>query len=157
MLDETRMLVLELAAQGYSCAQIVMLMGLRLMGRENPDLTRAMSALAMGARSGAICGALTGGMCLIAVHAAKGRDDERPEALNTAMMGALTKWFILEELGGKVEPDCAAIFEAGGRRFDAASSSPAAGCADIVARTWARAVGILGENGLDPTLGRDEA
>ncbi|MDR2502952.1 MAG: C-GCAxxG-C-C family protein [Deltaproteobacteria bacterium] len=155
MLDDTRLQALELAAQGYSCAQIVMEMGLRLMGRQNPDLTRAMSALSMGARYGAICGALTGGLCLIAMHTAKGFERERALPMSTTLMGSLTKWFIVDELGGKIEPNCAEIFESRGDMFDL-SSGPAASCADLVARTWDKAVSILRENDLDPVLGRKQ-
>ncbi|MDR2051307.1 MAG: C-GCAxxG-C-C family protein [Deltaproteobacteria bacterium] len=157
MLDDTQMTVLELAARGYSCAQIVMLMGLRLLGRENPDLTRAMSGLAMGACIGSVCGALSGGLCLIAVHTAKGLEDERPFPLSRSLMGALVKWFTFEELGGGIKPECAEIFKAAGKSFDPSSSIPVSSCADLVARTWIKAVSILSENGLDPVLGRAEA
>ena len=157
MIDDTQMMVMELAGQGYSCAQIVILGGLRLMGRENPDLVRAMAALANGASCGDICGALTGGMCLIALHTAKGLDDERPIPGARMMTNALLKWFKQDELKGKIAPTCAEIFEAAGLNYEAGEMNPAVGCGDLVAHTWTRAVEILRDNHIDPTQGRDEA
>lgn len=157
MIDDTHLMVMELAGQGYSCAQIVMIGGLRLMGRENPDLGRAMAALANGASFGDLCGALTGGMCLIAVHTAKGLDDEHPLPGARTLTNALIKWFTQEELKGRIKPTCRAIFEAAGLNLEIGEMNPAAGCGDLVARTWTRAIQILQENNIDPTLGRMEA
>ncbi len=156
MIDDTQMMVMELAAQGYSCAQIVVLGGLRLMGRENPDLVRATAALANGASCGDICGALTGGLCLISLHTGKGLDDERPVLGARMMTNALIKWFRQEELKGRVTPTCAAIFDAAGVDFQPGEMNPAVGCGDLVAHTWTKAVQILQENNIDPTLGRPE-
>ncbi|MDR0882277.1 MAG: C-GCAxxG-C-C family protein [Candidatus Adiutrix sp.] len=156
MIDDTQMMVMELAGQGYSCAQIVMLGGLRLMGRENPDLVRAMAGLANGASCGEICGALTGGLCLIGVHTAKGLDEERPVLGARMVTNALIKWFRQEKLKGQVAPDCAAIFEAKGCEYDGEMNS-AVGCGELVADTWTKVIQLLQENNLDPAQGRDES
>ena len=156
MIDDTRMMVMELAGQGYSCAQIVVLGGLRLMGRENPDLMRAMGALAQGFSFGGMCGALTGGLCLMALHTGKGLPDERPLPGGRTLAGALIKWFSQEELGGKVAPNCADIFAAAGLQYEDGQMNPAAGCGDLVAHTWEKVLAILQENGIDPTAGRPE-
>jgi hypothetical protein len=148
---------MELAALGYSCAQIVMIGGLRLMGRENPDLVRAMAGLAGGASCGAICGALTGGISLISLHTAKGLDDERPLPGGRTLAGALIKWFKEEELGGRVGLNCSDIFEAAGQSLDNGEMNPAAGCGELVEHAWIKAVQILTENNIDPSLGRDES
>jgi hypothetical protein len=47
-MTDTQMLVLRLGGKGYSCAQIVIQGGLLCLGRENPDLLRAMAGLAHG-------------------------------------------------------------------------------------------------------------
>ncbi|MDR1086467.1 MAG: C-GCAxxG-C-C family protein [Deltaproteobacteria bacterium] len=155
MLDETQVAVLEMAAKGYSCAQIVVLLGLRVMGRENPDLTRAMSGLAMGAGCGDICGALTGGLCLLSVHTAKGLDDERPEPMARTLMGALIKWFKFDELKGETKIDCLHIFEKNGQTYDS-NANPTESCADLVIHTWQKVMALLSENQIDPTIGREE-
>ena len=157
MIDDTQMMVMELAGQGYSCAQIVILGGLRLMGRENPDLVRAMSALSNGASCGDLCGALTGGLCLISMHTGKGLEDERPVPGARTLNHALVKWFRQEELRDKVRPTCAAIFEAAGLAFQDGEMNPAVGCGDLVAHTWTKAIEILRDNGMDPTEGRPES
>ena len=155
MFDDARLRVMELAGEGYSCAQIVLCMGLDLLGRENPGLVRSMSGLAMGARYGSICGALTGGLCLIALHTGKGRALERPLPQGTTLMDSLLTWFIVEELGGEIEPNCAEILESRGRRFDL-SAGPSSACADLAAHIWTKAVFLLREYGLDPARGREE-
>jgi len=157
MLDDTQMMVMELAGQGYSCAQIVILGGLGLMGRENPDLVRAMGALANGASCGDLCGALTGGLCLLSLHCGKGLEDERPQPGGRTLAGALIKWFRQEELKDQIPPTCRAIFEAAGQEFQNGEMNPAVGCADLVAHTWTRAVELLRDNNIDPSEGRPEA
>ncbi len=154
MIDDTQMMVMELAGQGYSCAQIVLLGGLRLMGRENPDLVRAMSALSSGASCGDLCGALTGGLCLISLHTGQGLEDERPALGARTLNQALVKWFRQEELQDRVRPTCAAIFESAGLAFQDGAMNPAAGCGDLVAHTWVKALEILRDNGFDPAEGR---
>ncbi|MDR1607114.1 MAG: C-GCAxxG-C-C family protein [Deltaproteobacteria bacterium] len=156
MLDETQVAVLEMAAKGFSCAQIVVLLGLRVMGRENPDLTRAMAGLAMGASSGDICGALTGGLCLLSLHTSKGLEDERPLPIARSLMGGLVKWFKFDELKGEVKPDCLRIFEKNGQQFDA-NANPTESCADLVIHTWQKVMSLLVENQIDPTQGREES
>jgi hypothetical protein len=157
MIDDTKMDVLELAGQGYTCAQIVVIMGLRIMGRENPDLARAMTGLAMGASFGSLCGALTGGLCLISLHVGKGLFDERPVLGHKLPLAALVKWFVQEELKGEIAPTCRAIFESAGGSFDFETASPAASCADLVAGAYLKAVSLIAEHGLDPSAGREEA
>ncbi|MDR2140757.1 MAG: C-GCAxxG-C-C family protein [Deltaproteobacteria bacterium] len=156
MLDETQVAVLEMAAKGYSCAQIVVLLGLRVLGRENPDLIRSMAGLAMGAGCGDLCGALTGGLCLLSLHTSKGLEDERPLPQARTLIGALIKWFKFDELKGEVKPDCLRIFEKNGQTFDAAAN-PAESCADLVIHTWQKVMSLLSENQIDPTQGRQES
>ena len=58
--------MLELSGQGFYCAQILLILALEAEGKENPDLVRAMSGLNGGLGfSGNVCGALTGGCCLL--------------------------------------------------------------------------------------------
>ncbi|MDR2368242.1 MAG: C-GCAxxG-C-C family protein [Deltaproteobacteria bacterium] len=155
MFDDTSMEVLRLAGNGYTCAQIVVIMGLRVMGRENPDLVRAMGSLAMGAAHGSLCGALTGGLCVMGLHLWKGLDHETPAMAARLPLGALVKWFVQEELQGKTAPTCAAIFEAGGQKLDLGASNPTAACAELVAHAYAKAMSLLAGHGIDPGEGRE--
>ncbi|MDR1297998.1 MAG: C-GCAxxG-C-C family protein [Deltaproteobacteria bacterium] len=157
MLDETGMEVMALAGSGYSCAQIVLVLGLRVMGRENPDLVRAMAPMAMGASFGSVCGALTGGLCLLGLHLGKGLDFETPALGGKIPPAALVKWFLEDPMQGRIPPTCAAVFESTGTRLDVATSAPAPACADLVARTYSKAMALLVEHGVDPSEGRDLA
>lgn len=153
-MDDTQMMVLELGSQGYSCAQIVIAGGLRLLGRENPDLLRAMAGLAQGVGcSGEICGALSGGVCLIALHTARGRDNEQalPEA--ALLMNSLVEWFREEQCGGGAIT-CDAIMGTDG---SSDRSMDPVRCGGMVGAVWNRAVSLLVEAGIDPTVGRDDS
>lgn len=153
-MDDTQMMVLELGSKGYSCAQIVIAGGLRLMGRENPDLIRCMAGLAQGVGcSGEICGALSGGVCLLAMHTAKGKDTEESLPETQPLMDALVEWFREEQCrGGGIT--CDALLDASDaaeRRMDAMR------CGNLVAEVWNKAVNLLVEHGIDPTQGREES
>jgi C_GCAxxG_C_C family probable redox protein len=156
MLDDAQMMVLELGGKGYSCAQMVIAGALGLMGRENPDLVRAMAGLAQGVGcSGEICGALSGGVCLIALHTGKGQDAEDALPESQPLMNELVEWFRAEFCSGGAVTCDAILGDApsgpGGRNMDAGR------CGALVAQTWTRAVSLLVEQGIDPALGREEA
>lgn len=152
MMDDAQMMFLELAGKGYSCAQMVMLGGLRLMGRENPDLTRALAGLAQGVGcSGEICGALSGAVCLVALHTGKGLDHEDALPESAPLMNDLVEWF-REEAGALT---CDAIL--GAQNETGVGRAMNAGlCGALVLKSWTRAVAMLAEKGVDPALGRSE-
>ena len=151
-MDDTRMMILELGSKGYSCAQIVVTGGLRLLGRDNPDLVRAMAGLGQGVGcSGEICGALSGGVCLIAMHTAKGMDSEDTLPECQPLMNGLVEWFREEQCqGGPLT--CDALLGAGGA---ASGTMNPQICGNLVAAVWTRAVNMLLEQGIDPVQGRE--
>jgi hypothetical protein len=76
-MDDHMIRMMQLSQKGYVCSQIIMQLGLDMREEENPSLIRAMAGPAYGCGSGkATCGALIGGVCLLALYAAKGSDDE---------------------------------------------------------------------------------
>ncbi len=151
-MDDTQIMFLELAGKGYSCAQMVMLGGLRLMGRENPDLVRSMSGLAQGVGcSGEICGALSGAACLIGLHTGKGQDYEEAHPEAFLLMSELVEWF-REEAGALT---CDALLGGQGPK-DACRSMDPGLCGGLVLKSWSKAVSLLAEKGLDPSLGREQ-
>ena len=84
----------ELKQQGFQCSQIVMLMGLELQGKDNPDLIRALQGLAGGLGfSGETCGALTGGACLLGLYAGRGWAGDEAEPRLDLMVDELVAWF----------------------------------------------------------------
>ncbi len=154
-ISSSQLLVLEFGSMGYSCAQIILAGGLRLMGRENPDLLRAMGGLAQGMGcSGGICGALSGGVCLIALHTAKGDPGEQPLEVGPALMNALVEWFRAEH-GTNGDISCDTLL--------GASSGPECRmmqpdlCGNLVASVWDKALRLLADNGINPAEGREPA
>lgn len=84
----------ELREQGFYCSQILLIMGMELQGKENPDLVAAMNALAEGIGfTGETCGALTGGACLLGLYAGKGRPEQDEDVRLRLMVEALVRWF----------------------------------------------------------------
>lgn len=98
-MDELEQLMM-LRRQGFYCSQILMLQGLELMGKDNPDLIRAMHGLAGGLGfSGELCGALTGGASLLGLYAGKGEAEQPEDPRLDFMVMDLIKWFKAEYAG----------------------------------------------------------
>ncbi len=84
----------ELKEQGFFCSQILLILGMELQGKENPELVRAMHGLAGGIGfMGELCGALTGGACLIGLYAGKGTPEQGDDPRVMFMCEDLVKWF----------------------------------------------------------------
>jgi len=91
--DETIRMI-QWAQQGFYCSQILLLMGLEAQGKNNIDLVRAMAGLAGGIGfSGDVCGALTGGACLLGLYAGRGEPGEEEDPRLNMMIGELVEWF----------------------------------------------------------------
>ena len=90
--DEMRML--QRVQQGFHCSEILLFAGLEAQGKTNPDLIKAMSALAGGVGfSGEICGALTGGACLLGLYNGRGHEKENADPRINIMVSELMDWF----------------------------------------------------------------
>jgi len=162
-MTETRMWLLELGAEGYSCAQMLVIGALNLMGRENPDLVRAVAGLAQGAGCGELCGALSGGACLLALYTGKGQDSEMPHNKGPLLVSELTDWFANELCQGK-GITCTAIIncilasvEDYNSTLDASDKRRMCEthCINMVARVWEKCLELLRDNGFDTTEGRN--
>jgi hypothetical protein len=143
-MDDHLIRMMQLAQKGYTCSQIIIQLGLEAMGQSNPALVRAMAGFAYGFGNGAgICGALAGGCALIALHGAKGQDDESESDRLPLMLNELADWFetsVSAKYGGIT---CRTILE---------ELSPSMGhrrCGDLVAETYAKAMDILVANDFD--------
>jgi hypothetical protein len=137
-MDDWMIRLLKLGGKGYTCSQIILLLGLEMQGESNPGLVRAMAGLAYGCGSGrASCGAFSGGCCLLALYAVKGSDEETQSEKLQAMLQDLSDWFgnqIGDPSGGMT---CETIVGLEG---------PAAfrqRCGSLVADTFAKVLEIL--------------
>lgn len=94
----------ELRMQGFYCSQILLLMGLEMQGKSNPELIRAVHGLAGGLGfSGELCGALSGGATLLGLYAGKGTAEQPEDPRLDFMITDLVKWFkaeYTEQFGG---------------------------------------------------------
>lgn len=134
---------IALGRQGFFCSQILILQGLALQGKDNPDLVRAVQGLAGGIGfTGGNCGALTGGACLLGLYAGKGSADEEEDLRLTLMIGELVAWFKSRfgaQYGGI---DCSTIL---GDRV----GSQLTQCPPIIEETLQKAKELLLESGFD--------
>lgn len=151
-MNDTQLTVLKLGGKGYSCAQIVLLSGLNYLGRDNPDLIRAAAALAQGGGcSGELCGALSGGLCLLGLYLGKGSDAELAEPDEQLLYNNLVEWFReAHAVNGKITCDAILGLEPG----QACAMNPST-CGQLVASVLEHAVGLLLEHGHDPSFGRE--
>jgi C_GCAxxG_C_C family probable redox protein len=103
--------MMEFAMRGFNCSQILVLMALQAQGRENPDLVRAMSGLLSGLGCGKLCGALTGGCCLLGLYAGKDSAESNPDPRLQAMLANFVDWFEAEYTPRYGGIDCADIIQ----------------------------------------------
>ena len=136
------MRMLELHQQGYCCSQILIILGLEMRGEENPALVRAMRSLCGGiGGTGHICGALTGGACLLGLYVGKDTPSSEDDFVLDLMVADLIEWFKAkygEAYGGIA---CAEIIGEEGENQSR--------CAGIVAETFQQVKELLVENGFD--------
>jgi C_GCAxxG_C_C family probable redox protein len=85
--------IMELSLQGFGCSQILTQMALDARGESNPDLIRANTGLLYGLGCGNICGALTGGCCVLGLYAGRGSSSEQVDESLFPMENRLVEWF----------------------------------------------------------------
>jgi C_GCAxxG_C_C family probable redox protein len=147
MMDEL-VRMLELAGQGFHCSQILLFLGLEAQGKSNPDLIRSMAGLAGGVGFGGdICGALSGGACLIALYAGRGTPDEEDDPKLNLMISELVEWFTLEfsECYGGIH--CRDILADN-------PTNQTSRCPGLVTRSYEKVKSLLVENGFDLSEGK---
>lgn len=139
--------VMELSLQGFECSQILARMDLDAQGRSNPELVRAMSGLLAGLGCGRVCGCLTGGCCVLGLHAGRGDEEDQEDERLGDMLAELVEWFE-RRYGSRY----------GGTSCDAITRKDAAlrlsRCPEIVIETFQKTRQILADNGYAPDRGR---
>ncbi|MGD9365839.1 MAG: C-GCAxxG-C-C family protein [Desulfobacteraceae bacterium] len=143
-MDDTLIRILQLGQQGYTCSQIIMILGLELRCEENAGLVRALGGLAYGCGSGhGSCGVLTGGCCLLALYAGKGGDEETPSDRLMLMLQELNDWFSQHAGCTLKDMSCDAIVG------EAGPEASRQRCGAILAETYGKVLEILYANGID--------
>ncbi len=147
-MDDLAFLILRLRIQGYCCSQIMFVLALRAQGKTNADLVRAAGGLCNGAgESGEICGAFSGGACIISLYAGKGTDEESTDDRYSLMVNELMEW-----------ADSKAAQEYGGIRCEEIlrRHPNKTICGQIVLETYEKVMDILKDHGFDPALGKSD-
>ena len=85
--------IAELMLQGDTCGHILAKLALEALGRDNPDLVRAMSGLALGMGQGFNCGSLTGGCCVLGLYGGRVDETERVHPRFDVMIEEFSGWF----------------------------------------------------------------
>lgn len=145
-MDDLMFRMMELKAKGFYCSQIMTMLALELQEKENPDLVRAMAGLAFGVGIGEVCGALTGGACILSLNAGKGTDQDTEDPRLMSMLHELGEWFRETYCGQYGGISCDAISEDGSLRNER--------CGNVVATTYQKVLEILVANDFDPNEGK---
>jgi len=134
--------LLELGLQGFECSQIMMILALETEGKQNPDLIRAMGGLNGGlGHCGNICGALTGGCCVLGLFTQKGEAQEMEHNHSREIIDLYLRWFeeeIGSAYGGVLCKDI----------IDGDFSKSIQICAPIVEKSYQKIMELLYENGV---------
>jgi len=147
-MDDLPQRMLRLKSEGFCCSQIMLILALEAQGKSNTDLVRAAGGLCYGVGlSGEICGAFSGGACIISLYAGKGLNEETLDDRYALMVNELMdrlKERAEEAYGGLKCDDILGLHP--DRRI----------CGQIVAETYGMAMEILLAHGIDPGKGRDD-
>ena len=93
-MDDESFRIAELLLQGYTCGHVLAKLALEAQGRDDPDLVRAMSGLALGMGRGLNCGALSGGCCILGLYGGRANDDEQVHPRYDLMIEQFSAWFV---------------------------------------------------------------
>lgn len=111
-LDGPYLDILRLRQNGLCCSQIVVKLVLGDLGKDNPDLVRAMAVLCFGTSTGGVCGVFTGAACALSLYLGHNAGSEQPDLRLTLLLGELSDWFTIQaerSYGGSM---CADILKA---------------------------------------------
>ena len=144
MMDDMIFRLIKLKAKGYCCSQMILILALEAEGKANADLVRSMGGLCFGINAGEVCGALSGGACLISLYAGKGGDEEAPHDRYMLMLSEFVDWF------------SGAAGEYGGTRCDdiLGKFPDRSICGRLVADTYKKCMEILLSHGFSPADGK---
>ena len=147
-MNPTMLEIMPLAAQNYCCSQILVLLALRAMGEDNPQLVRAANGLCHGmGASGSTCGIMTGGCLALGLHVGRGSETEIPYDKADLLITEFVDWFterVTPDFGGTT---CQLIMGEG--------KPDVTRCGGLLAEAWDQIVTILTGAGLDPTQPRE--
>ena len=151
MFDETGLRMMALAGTGYCCSQIMVVLALEGMGRENPDLVRAAAGLCHGVGGcEGPCGILVGGSAVLGLHAGKGTDDEEPDERLPLLLAEFADWFRERATAQYGGISCGAILG------DECGKPDPSRCGPLLSEAYGQILDLLTAQDIDPTQGRGD-
>ncbi|NLO25193.1 MAG: C_GCAxxG_C_C family protein [Clostridiales bacterium] len=142
-MNDTAFKLFRLSSSGYCCTQIMLKLALDEEEKENEDLLRAVSGLCRGIGGRQkTCGVLTGGLGILGLYAAKGKEAEYPEPNYSDMTKEYLEWFE-NEFGSE---ECRDIIGVVSFDDDTGSNAYSVKCGDILLKSYEKVVEILREN-----------
>ena len=112
-LDGPYMEILSLRQKGFCCSQIMVKLVLGDLGRDNPDLVRAMAALCFGGGHPAgTCGVLTGAACALSLCLGSDSGCESADPEFPLLLVELVDWFTVRAEGSYGGSRCDEILAA---------------------------------------------
>ena len=147
-MDETAIHIMQLAAQGFCCSQIMIKLALMDMGEDNIPLVRTMAGLCEGSGAGDLCGVASGGVCVLALYAGKGSAKEDAHDRFPLLLSQFMDWFKENSTSwGGIRCDEILAFN-GGRKPEV--------CGNIMLRARETLLGILAESDIDPSQPKEQ-
>ena len=149
-MNDPEVQMMQLHGSGYCCAQILVILCLENMQRENPDLVRSTQGLCMGTGDfSGTCGILTGGICALSLYGGKGLNFEESDTRLPLAVENFREWFSSETTGQYGGTNCENILdgECAGPRPDR--------CGKLLVESYSKIISILTDAGFDPTEGRE--
>ena len=141
--------ILPWVRQGYCCSQLLVLLMLQAMGKENAALVRATQGLCHGiGQSDGPCGLLTGGACALALATGKGSEEEVAHPMLTPLLHDYATWFEdrVAPYGGQRCGQVAAGL--GAATADGRSPDPVA-CGGLLAECWEKLLELFQTYNID--------
>ncbi|MFZ5969226.1 MAG: DVU_1555 family C-GCAxxG-C-C protein [Bacillota bacterium] len=139
-MNETAFRMLRMVSAGFCCTQVMMKLALDEEEKENEDLIRAVSGLCKGIGGRQkTCGVITGGIGILGLYAAKGKETEYAREDYGSMVEEYMTWF--ENEFGSME--CVDIIGVYSFSDDKSNMNYNIKCGDIVLKSYEKVREIL--------------
>ncbi|MFA5638004.1 MAG: DVU_1555 family C-GCAxxG-C-C protein [Anaerovoracaceae bacterium] len=107
--------IMMLSLEGYCCSQIIFILALEHLGKDNPDLIKAMRGLCGGMGLSEKCGALSAGFCLLSLIDNEKAKEYRISQLNdwfTETFGTTSCYMLVGDDDSRKETLCPTLIQA---------------------------------------------
>jgi C_GCAxxG_C_C family probable redox protein len=143
-MDDLSLRLFRLSSAGYCCAQIMYKLALEDEDSQNEDIVKAAQGLCRGiADMQKTCGVLSGGIGVLGLYAAKGKEEESEKEDFKQMVDEFREWF-QEEFNST---ECIDLI--GQRDFYGSDQNYKPICADILQKAYVKVYEILLEHGYE--------